>query len=107
MAVYQYAVLVSTYETNWAKIKDQPTSSRPDQTWTTKWYLWWPDAAEPEVRTGDGHLLTLLNELGRDGWKLVESNIPDSVVVSGDHYGWTEAGVPVRQRWTFLKEVST
>jgi hypothetical protein len=114
MPIYEYLVVLYIFKTNWAGIRNeressrgQLGSSRPQQTWAKTFYIWRPNATEAEERPADGGPLTLLNDLGRDGWKLVASNILDSTVVSGDHYGWTEADVAVRERWTFMREVRT
>jgi hypothetical protein len=49
----------------------------------------------------------MLNEVGRDSWRLVESTVLETAVVSGDSYGLPEVGTPVSIRWTFMREVST
>jgi hypothetical protein len=100
--VYEYLVVTTIYRTNWADAQHQ--YPRPAQTWETTYYIYRPNAIEPEERPGETLLSTVFNDLGQEGWRLVTSDIPDSVVVSGNHYGWTEAGVPVRQRWTFIRE---
>jgi hypothetical protein len=103
MPVYEYLVMVRIFRTNWAQIKSE--IPRPQQTWSYEYYIHGPDSPEPEERPGDTSLVALFNEFGRDGWRLVSADVPDSVVISGDYYGWDEAGVPVRQRWTFMREV--
>ena len=112
MAIYQYLVLVSIYSTNFAEIRQKPLAPAggpAKQTWTSTYYLWRPDSTKAEERSGHVEFVTLLNELGREGWRLVESAIPDSVVVAdgAGWYGWPEAGIPIRQRWTFMREVSS
>lgn len=102
MPTYEYLVLNSIYRTNCADTQNQ--FPRPAQTWDTTFYIFRPNATQAEERPGDTLLVTLFNEFGRDGWRLVTSDIPDSVVISGNHYGWSEAGVPIRQRWTFIRE---
>ena len=103
---YEYLVVFILYQTNYASIRDIPFDRRPKQTWTYTWYLWWPNATKAEERPGDIlPMSTLFNELGQDGWKLIASDITDSVVVTGDYHGWTEAGVPVLQRFIFIREV--
>jgi hypothetical protein len=106
--VYEYLVLIRIYKTSWEReVIDGPFGkTRQKQTWTTTYEVWRPDATEAQERSGDLPLTVLLNELGREGWRLVASEIPDSVVVSG-RYGWPEAGIPIRQRWTFMREVSS
>jgi hypothetical protein len=103
---YEYLIVIHVYQTNYASIPnlpDEPDGSRPKQTWTYTWYLTWPDNTKVEERPGNILASTLFNELGKDGWKLITSDIPDSVVVSGGHYGWTEAGIPIRQRFIFMR----
>jgi hypothetical protein len=108
MPVYEYLILVYLYRTNGAKIRSEISRlPRPKQTWNYEYYIYRPDSTEPEERPGETLLATLFNEFGKDGWRLVATDVPDSVVVSGDYYSWDEAGVPIRQRWTFMREVSS
>src|ERR1019366_4666887 len=97
--IYEYAMVSRFYETNWAAIINEPESNRPPQTWTTTCCLWEPNAKEPEQWSDDTPMLDRFNELGRRGWKLVASDIPESTVISGSSgwRGWTAgAGIPIR-----------
>jgi hypothetical protein len=51
-------------------------------------------------------LHTLLNDLGREGWKLVASDIANSAIFTGVQ-GYQEAAAPIRQRWTLIREVGS
>jgi hypothetical protein len=108
--IYEYLVIVYVYETNWAKARKRPVGDRPEQTWSSSYYIYRPNAKEAERRSADQAvpLAALFNEFGRDGWKLVTTDIPDSTISATpetDYYGWIEVGVPVRQRWTFIREI--
>jgi hypothetical protein len=110
--IYEYLVIIYVFETNWAKVRNQPVGDRPEQTWSYSYYIWRPNAKEAERRPMDQivSLAALFSEFGRDGWKLVTTDIPDSTISSGtetDYWGWVEVGVPVRQRWTFIREVGS
>jgi hypothetical protein len=105
---FEYLVAICVYETNWAKIRDLPSETRPDLTRRTVWYIYRPGATEAEEREGEGLLISsLFNEFGQDGWGLVASEIPDSVVATGDRWGWPEAGFPIRTRYFFMREAGS
>ena len=95
MLTYEYLVVYHLTSTKGAH--------RPDQTWTTAYQLWRPGATEAEERPGELPLTAILNDLGREGWGLASSEVLDSVV-AGPNHGWPESGMPVRQRWTFIRE---
>jgi len=107
MATYEYVVIVRENTTNWSAIQYLPATSRPEQTWTSDYYIWWPDATEPEARLNmDGtEWSKIAAELGRQGWRLVTAEIPRSSVGSGVN-GWTGAvSFPVSERWYFEREL--
>ena len=104
MPKYEYAALAWIYETNYNEIRQVPAHSRPEQTWTSKYTLWLPYSAKAEELSGDIPVVTLLNDLGKDGWELVASAILDSAIIAPGWYGWPELGVPVRRSWTFMRE---
>lgn len=67
-------------------------------------------AKEKRSSSRDGTFSDLLNELGREGWRLVDAKVLDSIVIMNESYddymGWSsDVGVPIRQRWTFIREV--
>ena len=104
--IYEYMAVVRSIETNWGEIASFPPSERPEVEYEISWELWWPNATEAEWRSDDTTMTALFTELGRDGWKLVTSNVLDSTIAPTG-YGWPEAGIPVRERWIFLREVPT
>lgn len=98
--------------TNWASICELPANERPQQTWITNFYVWRPGAKEADERLGSDWLV-LLNELGQEGWKLVESvtthsRIYDYLTDSGSFYGHkAEIAAPIQTRYIFMREVGT
>jgi hypothetical protein len=109
MPIYEYLTVMGINSSNLATIRNLPVSDRPPMKFTTTYYVWRPGATEAEERREDLGLLVVFNEVGQDGWKLVASDIVDSrVTAGGNYYGWTsEIGVPVRQRWVFMREVGS
>lgn len=57
---------------------------------------------EPEDLGSDLNWLSLLNELGADGWELVAERMQSSVVAS-QMYGWPDVGTPILMVWTFKR----
>src|SRR5947209_7841442 len=103
---YEYAFITSIHATNWAEIHDMPEDSRPEQTWTDTFYIFWPGKKDYEERSGkDLTNVTLFNELGQDGWKLVSHDTPNSHIPGGAYFGWYEVSRPVRERFIFIREV--
>jgi hypothetical protein len=103
---YEYLILAHTHETNWAEIRNK--TPRLTQTFTQTYYIRRPNATEPEKLPGDTPIGVIFNDLGREGWRLVTSEILDSTVITGgNYYGWDEVGFPVRQRWTFIREAGS
>jgi hypothetical protein len=93
--LYEYSVLYLIFATD--------RFGKPLQTWTRTYQLWRPGATEAEERPGKLPLANVLNSLGQEGWMLVSSQVVDSTITS--HYGWAESGSPIRERWTFMREV--
>ena len=100
-------------ETNWADIASMPVDKRPAQTFAMTAHISRPGAAEPEKRSLDNKPGTLgvLNELGREGWRLVGSTITHTCIFdysgTNDFYGHKiEIGSPIRTLYTFIREVS-
>jgi hypothetical protein len=110
---YEYLIVTAvhdvTYRTESTDYGGQRTQYLMRDEEKTTYYIYRPNATEPEARPGDTLLGTVFNDLGREGWRLVTSDVLDSVVDSGSyhHYGWHEVGVPVRQRWTFIREAAS
>jgi hypothetical protein len=103
---YEYMSVISFLETNLGEVRFSPPDKAPRVWYVYKWELWWPNSTKAEHRSTQTNLPTLFTELGRDGWKLVASNILDSAIHSTD-YGWPEAGTPLRERWIFMREVNS
>lgn len=99
---FEYLTLTLTHETNWSKIKN--ISPLPVQKFTQTYHIRRPNGTEPEELAGGIPLAVVFNDLGREGWRLVTCEIPESTVASGGYRGWDEVGIPVRQRWTFIRE---
>jgi hypothetical protein len=114
MPVYEYLVMVYQWETSveewseqqkhFARLGYLAPSEAPQRIWRGTFHIWRPNAINAEQRPAEGvSLATIFNEFGREGWKLVATDIPDSAV-SDSYLGWTEAGVAITQRWTFIRE---
>jgi len=76
-------------------------------------YIWHPGAEKAEHRpvrdSADSRIsgprpLDVLNELGAEGWELVETSVTGSAV--GPKYGWDEASFPVERGWTLKRPVA-
>jgi hypothetical protein len=109
MTIYEYAVVVRENKTNWAGIQHFSPDARPAQTWTSDYYIWWPEAAEAETRRDkdSAEWMKIAGDLGREGWKLMISEITRSTVVQGAS-GWTgPVSLPVSERWYFERAVSS
>lgn len=113
MPAYEYLAVTTVIETNWAAIRSLPEAERPASTFKYLAYIWPPGATKGEKRElGDQGVLAIFNELGRDGWRLVERYVshtsisdytPDSVT---DWYGFKrEIGEPMMERAYFIREV--
>jgi len=98
--VYEYATVYVTLETDWNELKKIGAGSAAAV--ETKITLWLPGAAEAQtIATPNVH--ELLNELGKDGWRLAASDGLDTALVYGWH-GWPEVGTAVRQRLILMRE---
>jgi hypothetical protein len=109
MPSYEYLVLTSATTTNWADIAHLPDSGRPEATWTVKQWIWRPGAEEAEERS-EQNIASILSELGRDGWRLINFTHPTSriSVYSGKEnnlYGFFgEIGMNMDTRYVFMRE---
>jgi hypothetical protein len=99
VAIYEYLVMVSIY----SNITTHTASGVSLTDYSTAYQLWAPKATQAELRS-DTSLVILLNELGQAGWRLVTCDLLDSAISPGLRHGWSEAAVPIRQRWTFVRE---
>lgn len=50
--------------------------------------------------------LDILNELGSEGWRLIESETLDTAMPGGTRYGWADYAIPIRMHH-FMREVSS
>jgi hypothetical protein len=77
-----------------------------------KLHIWLPERDEPEVRVvwtsgeqSKGNVtLSLFNELGADGWELVDRHVRASAVTS--NRGWTTSSFPTETMSTFKRPKS-
>ncbi len=110
MTVWEYAIVTWTYSA-----APRAGTTRDDGEWVFKkdMYVWLPGAEEP-VRhrisdTEDGSLvgtsaLRVYNELGAEGWELVQARDTGSVV--GKTGGWHEGSYPISSTMTFKRPAS-
>jgi hypothetical protein len=76
-------------------------SGEASYTYTNTHYLWRRGCEEAEVRS-EANWVDLLNELGDDGWELVESEHLRSTIIS-KYNGYNEVSFPLRIRSTFKR----
>jgi hypothetical protein len=111
---YEYLTVNTVTKTNWAEISALPDAIRPAATFTQYAFIWRPGASKPEEReVGVGGVVGLFNELGTQGWRLVERTITATTVHDysapdgGDFFGHKrEIGAPLMERATFMRELS-
>ena len=113
MVKYEYLVITTVTESNWASISKLPADSRPPVEHKSKYYIWKPGAAEPETPPDGSSAVQIYNELGQDGWKMIERTVSHTAVYdysSGDidFYGHrVDIGSPVQTWTTFMREVDS
>lgn len=109
MVKYEYLVMVAIASTNWAEICDLPVDKRPPQTWTTTFHVW-PPGSKTSYERPDDDWLAIFNELGSQGWKLVESAVTHSRIYDylnepNNFYGHkAEVAAPLHTRFIFMRE---
>jgi len=110
---YEYLTVNTVTKTNWAEISALPEASRPATKYTQSAFIWRPGTDRAEEREmGAGGTLAIFNELGRQGWRMVERTITATTVQDysspggGDFYGHKrEIGAPLMERATFMREL--
>jgi hypothetical protein len=103
VAKYEYLFASLHFETNWIEIRN--IVPQPPQTWKVSWTILRPGNPDTELRDGTLGEYQLMNELGQEGWRFVESTIHDSTIIS-NKYGWNDVGTPTRTRYIFEREVA-
>jgi hypothetical protein len=113
MPIYEYLQVVTATTTNWSEIAHLPVSERPAQSWTSKQWIWRPGAKEFEERSEQNYM-TVLNDLGREGWKIIDFTHPHSRIVyydvNGDNavYGvFGEIGSSMDTRYIMMREITS
>src|SRR5579863_8599599 len=111
MVKYEYLVITTVTESNWARIAKLPADSRPPVEHKSKYYICKPGAAEPDIPPDGSTAVQIYNELGQEGWKMSERTISHA-----DFYGSTTGGTdcyghrvgigsPVQSWTTFMREI--
>lgn len=106
MIAFKYLVV------NWEICQSAPSQ------WTTTVSVWPPgrlEASEDLVQVSDDWQdcnlwLRIVNELGREGWRLVSHALLSSAEVDGSSYGrpmGQPISWPIRERWTFEHSSNT
>ncbi len=95
------------------------SSVRPKKGTNDQWaykrdlYIWFPDAEEADHRlvsdsedesVAGPSMLEVLNELGAEGWELVDRETTNSGV--GKSHGWPEASFPVAVTRTLKRPIA-
>jgi hypothetical protein len=113
MPIYEYLLVVCAATTNWSDIAHLPASERPAQTWTPKQWIWRPGAKEAEERS-EPNYMTILNELGREGYQIVGFTHPNSRIVYYDGKGnnnvygvFGEIGSNMDTRYIMMREIKS
>lgn len=112
MPAYEYLSVGTVLKSNWADIASLPEASRPQVTYKTHAYIWRPGARVAEERELDDRgVLPVYNELGRDGWRLVDRLVTHTTVDDFTHanvidwYGHKrEIGTPLGYAAVFVRE---
>ncbi len=98
-AAWEYLVASWSLSTNLAS-----KASDAGQSWEGEYLVLAPGATEPQRHpapiSDPGH--ALINELGSDGWELVNESVTESMIGTGR--GWTGTGsFPIAYRWVFKR----
>jgi hypothetical protein len=91
MATFEYLTVTYVHS------RDMMTGKR-----TRKYQIWRPGATEVDEQPATIQQITLFNELGKDGWKMIASEFLRSTSIMAE--GMDEVVHPIRIRWTFMKE---
>jgi hypothetical protein len=109
---FEYLMVHIIQSTNRAEIAPLPVSERPAQIFKTSAHIWRPGVVEAEIRSlEEGGALKVFNELGLEGWKMIESTITHTRIYDytgggNDFFGHkTEICSPVRTQYTFIRQV--
>jgi hypothetical protein len=93
MPTTTYEYLTVTY----VHSRDMVTGKR-----NRSYQIWRPGATEPEERPATEQQITIFNQLGKEGWKMIASEFLRSTTIMAE--GMDEVVHPIRIRWTFMKE---
>jgi hypothetical protein len=105
---YEYLFVVELYKLGLSlpengQSEGQGNNKSVVKKWKHTWWIHKPNISEAEERSGKMSMATLFNELGADGWKLVNSEITHTAIVGGQHFGLDEVAEPMKQRCIFIR----
>jgi hypothetical protein len=97
------------------KVPQRPPFDEEEEYWayTNIICIWLPGAEEADERLAWSseesdqtrtNVLTVLNELGAEGWELV-SRVIQSNAMGKSNLGWTTAGWPIETVWSMKREI--
>jgi hypothetical protein len=115
---WEYLTLVWTKRVE-KKTKIEPgmrLRERPQEveywSYTETYYIWRPDEKKDEERPGmstevansRSDTVGILNELGREGWEIIDRTVYRSTI--GKALGWPKAGSPIEISWLMRRDAT-
>lgn len=94
-------------------------SDIPEETeywsYSDRFSIWRPGAKEAEERQGfstevegsRSSALEILNELGGEGWEIIEYTIKRTAITERSNLGWSTAGFPIETSWLMKREITS
>ena len=111
MPAYEYLNVVWFTKSNEAAIAKLPpgnySGTYPGIGVTYHAEIWWPGATKADERQlGKDGVLEIYNELGRQGWRLVDRTVTHRTIEFGFHGYNRECSVPLQYSVIFEREIS-
>jgi hypothetical protein len=71
--------------------------------WETKYFIFWPNKKESET-SGAEDILTVFNDLGEKGWKMVAFDVLSSGIFDYEKYNNSEVSIPLERQFIFVRK---
>jgi hypothetical protein len=108
---WEYLIVVQEHK---AEQRSRRTADGNETYWHFEffWYIYRPGVEKADQPDGwsttrpDGlGIVTLLNDLGSDGWELMSENVMRSAL-SAHSFGWgTSSSMPIQTKWLFKRPI--